>query len=344
MSHKTLYIDIDEEITSIVDRVRKAAADEVIVVVPKKALLIQSLVNLKLLKKESDRRQKRLMIVTQDRVGKKLIEKAGILVQGKMDEDMDNGEIFEEKAQEMKPKMPGEISEDEREKKIIGSNDYFDEPLALPKDEENLGKISFEKRKDRHKFEVNPWEIRKTNQKTKPENRKLKKENQVKISDIVARGRKRKEKKSKIGKLETVKKKKIFSSDNYFQTRETKRQKGLEPEKFFQASNFNSPYFSRKEEKMLRTARVKGRIGKYFIIFVSVFFTLGAAAGVYFFLPRATIILHLKTEEKSISMSIEANTQINEVDEGKKTIPAMFEQIMKEKSGYFDDKLIQAVY
>ena len=61
MPHKTLYIDIDEEITSIVDRVRKTPADEVIVVVPKRALLIQSIVNLKLLKQEADRAKKEII-------------------------------------------------------------------------------------------------------------------------------------------------------------------------------------------------------------------------------------------------------------------------------------------
>ena len=34
--HKTLYIDIDEEITSIIDRVRKSAANEIIVIAPKR--------------------------------------------------------------------------------------------------------------------------------------------------------------------------------------------------------------------------------------------------------------------------------------------------------------------
>jgi hypothetical protein len=38
--HQTFYIDIDEEITSIVERLKKTRAEEVILVVPKRALLI----------------------------------------------------------------------------------------------------------------------------------------------------------------------------------------------------------------------------------------------------------------------------------------------------------------
>ncbi|MDD5489950.1 MAG: hypothetical protein PHP25_04710, partial [Candidatus Moranbacteria bacterium] len=152
MSHKTLYIDIDEEITSIVDRVRKASADEVIVVVPKRALLIQSLVNLKLLKKEANRRKKRLMIVTQDRIGKKLIEKAGIQVQGKMDETLADDEIFDDNSRRIQPEIPEELAEDDEE--VVGSSEYFDEPFPAPasapepRSDENIGKITFGKKKE----------------------------------------------------------------------------------------------------------------------------------------------------------------------------------------------------
>jgi len=96
--HQTFYIDIDEEITSIVDRLRKARAKEVIVVVPKRALLVQSIVNLKLLKKESDKLGKQLSIVTQDKLGKMLIEKVGINVQDKLD-DIDGDEVTADDAE-----------------------------------------------------------------------------------------------------------------------------------------------------------------------------------------------------------------------------------------------------
>lgn len=111
MDHKTLYIDVDEEITSIIDRVRKAQAGEVIIVVPKQALLIQSLVNLKLLKKEADRRKKRVMIVTQDKIGKKLIEKAGILVQKKATDNIaDESDHYISEKEEKRKKFPAILS------------------------------------------------------------------------------------------------------------------------------------------------------------------------------------------------------------------------------------------
>jgi len=119
--------------------------------------------------------------------------------------------------------------------------------------------------------------------------------------------------------------------------RETERQKGLKPEKFFEEPNFSSPNFSRnKEEKVLKTTRVKGRAGKYFVVFLIVFLVLGATAGAYFFLPRATIILHLNKSEKSMSLAIKADTQTSSLDETKEEITAALEQISKEKSGEFE--------
>jgi len=55
-------------------------------VVPKRALLIQSIVNLRILKKEVEESGFQLMMVTQDKLGKILIEKAGIFVQQKIEQ------------------------------------------------------------------------------------------------------------------------------------------------------------------------------------------------------------------------------------------------------------------
>src|SRR3989339_490922 len=112
--HQTFYIDIDEEITSIVERLRKSRVEEIIMVVPKRALLIQSIINLRVLKKEAEAIGLQLMIVTQDKLGKLLIEKAGILVQQKLDdvsdEEMLLGAEGVETGSELKKNVP-EISE-----------------------------------------------------------------------------------------------------------------------------------------------------------------------------------------------------------------------------------------
>jgi hypothetical protein len=336
LSHKTLYIDIDEEITSIVDRVRKAQVNEIIVVVPKRALLIQSLVNLKLLKKEANRRKKRMMIVTQDRVGKKLIEKAGILVQGKMDEAMEEEVNVAESLEQKGSVQKLELEDGSEEEQDIGSSEYFDEPFPAAEKQENIKEISFEKKKIQEAPKPDLREAKKTVGKAETKIQKAKRGSQVRISDIVASPPRGKGKKSKTGKPEEEKRRLVPAPGGYFQSRELQRQRELEAEKFFQNPIAPSPSFSRKEEKVLKTTRIKGKTGKYFAIFAITFLVLGAIASAYFFLPHSTIVLHLATREKSVSLNVEASAETSEINVEKSSLPVALEQITKEKSGEFE--------
>lgn len=83
MDRETIYLDNDEEITSVVDKLKSAEMSSLDIVIPKEALLLQSVVNLKLLKKQADTLSKDITIVTQDKVGKKLAEQIGIPVVAK---------------------------------------------------------------------------------------------------------------------------------------------------------------------------------------------------------------------------------------------------------------------
>lgn len=77
MSHLA-YIDADEEIISVIGRLRKVADTEICFVVPKRAIFLQSLVNLRLLEREAKKLGKKLSLVTQDEMGRALAEKVGI--------------------------------------------------------------------------------------------------------------------------------------------------------------------------------------------------------------------------------------------------------------------------
>jgi len=77
---KIIYLDSDEEITSVLDKVKKAESAQLILVVPKGATLIQSLVNLKLLVKKASEWKKTVALVTADRTGRNLASLAGLTV------------------------------------------------------------------------------------------------------------------------------------------------------------------------------------------------------------------------------------------------------------------------
>lgn len=75
---KTIYLEIDEEVTSVIDKIRKTEFTDIVLVVPKDASISQSVVNLKLIKRKAEELNKNLSIVTQDKVARNLAGKVGI--------------------------------------------------------------------------------------------------------------------------------------------------------------------------------------------------------------------------------------------------------------------------
>jgi hypothetical protein len=63
-SKDTIYIDIDDEITAIIDKVTVSPNKIVALVLPKRATTLQSIVNMKLLKRSADAANKNLVLVT----------------------------------------------------------------------------------------------------------------------------------------------------------------------------------------------------------------------------------------------------------------------------------------
>lgn len=87
---RTIYIDVDEEITSAIERLSKVESVDVTFVIPKRSIILQSLVNLKLLKKEAGRLNKNVHILTGDKLGKSLAQQAGIPTVSKETGEVEN--------------------------------------------------------------------------------------------------------------------------------------------------------------------------------------------------------------------------------------------------------------
>src|SRR6266702_2064758 len=83
--HQTFYIDLEEEISSVIDRLNKSMAVDNYFVVPKRAIFLQSIVNLKLLKREADKAGKHIILITQDEIGSAMARRSGIDVRSSMD-------------------------------------------------------------------------------------------------------------------------------------------------------------------------------------------------------------------------------------------------------------------
>src|SRR3989344_4859154 len=62
----TIYIDIDDEITSIIEKVRGSEHKILALVLPKRTTTLQSIVNMKLLKRTADEGKKRIVLITSE--------------------------------------------------------------------------------------------------------------------------------------------------------------------------------------------------------------------------------------------------------------------------------------
>ena len=60
----TIYVDIDDEITAVIDKIQNSSSKVVALVLPKRAATFQSIVNMKLLKRAGEQAKKNLVLVT----------------------------------------------------------------------------------------------------------------------------------------------------------------------------------------------------------------------------------------------------------------------------------------
>ncbi len=78
MTKETIYIEADDEITSVIDKVTSSKKKIVAVVLPKRATVFQSVVNMKLLKKASADAKKNLVLISSETAIKSIAAVAGV--------------------------------------------------------------------------------------------------------------------------------------------------------------------------------------------------------------------------------------------------------------------------
>ncbi|MDD4352460.1 MAG: hypothetical protein PHU71_05835 [Candidatus Gracilibacteria bacterium] len=77
---KVVYVEVDEEVTAVIDRLKHLPNKAVILVIPKRSVLLQSVINLKLLKTQIKKQSKEIAIVTSDKKGNTLASQVGLTV------------------------------------------------------------------------------------------------------------------------------------------------------------------------------------------------------------------------------------------------------------------------
>ncbi len=76
----TLYVDANDEITAVITKLQDAPSRIVAIILPKRAPVFQSIINIKLLKKAADKSKKKAVLVTSDKTVLPLAGSAGMYV------------------------------------------------------------------------------------------------------------------------------------------------------------------------------------------------------------------------------------------------------------------------
>ena len=86
-----IYIEVGDEITTVIERIRQAPGASVALIVPKGAILLQSIVNLKLARKAAQESGTQVTVVTTDKTGRNLASQVGFPVRSKADQPDEAG-------------------------------------------------------------------------------------------------------------------------------------------------------------------------------------------------------------------------------------------------------------
>jgi len=87
MMDEIIYLEPDEEITSVIDKMKQTKGRLLGFVVPRDATILQSVVNLRLLQKEANNLEKEISIITTDKIGRNLASQVGLNVYNSIKEE-----------------------------------------------------------------------------------------------------------------------------------------------------------------------------------------------------------------------------------------------------------------
>lgn len=308
--HQTFYIDVDEEITSVVDRLKKSKTKENIFVVPKRALILQSVVNLRLLKKEAEKLKKQIMIVSQDEQGRAIAERVGILSQ----QSLENVEDSEELKIEIKP-----LIKDEKKKTSLTK-------AKKKRILENIGSTAFYEKGEVMKISASPDANENEDQ---GDPIKIKGKKHKSISDIV------KSNDSPDPSLKyhpsRVREKKYDEVDDYTEYKkvlDSKKEKELKELFQFDSEDSNS------EEERQESVPIKNKSGLVFFGSVSAAVIILVVA--FLILPKAKINVHMLSNSQEVDLEIKGNANAIILNQEEKSIPARLIEKDGEKMKTFE--------
>jgi hypothetical protein len=301
---QTIHLDKNDDIAAVIDKISQADTPEVILAIPQDAEVLSSVVNLKLLKREADILNKHLVILTDDKAGRHLVQRAGIesgkagRMEEKEEEIVPQREVPERAAQRSSAGETGvakrvvadiiipvrrldQIQKEEQPQEDIVPED-IQEPVIPQETAEIAEPMAGEFYPQGQHFQEPPAE------------------RQTLVEDFWAHG-----------------------------------QQAEQPRVYHKPPAKEMEFFAAQENPKKRKFFVLPQFKKL----VPAFIVAGIAVFVvaaYFVLPRAKITITPKAEASNYEMSVVADKNINKVDYSLKKIPAQLVKIGKKESKEFE--------
>ncbi len=295
---KNIYIEQDEEIISVVDKLIESKNSSINLFIPSGAQIWQSSINLKLLKREVDNLEKEVNLIVSDDLGAETAEKIGFVVKKEAD-------LPVETIEEPQPTPEASASSaDESAGKAEPENENKQDMIDFLVDELKPGKKTKEKN------------IILTASKPK--------ESKPRMADIVNPANNTQ---SNFFERKFFKKKpeqKIIKPK--IEKKEVKISQKSEQDVFL--NNKDNITESYAPERSLKWA-------KFLIIFAVLAFLIAGLIS-YLILPKAEIVIHPKYEEMEFDLSVVGSQDISQVDISLNKIPIQEIEVSKTVSKEFE--------
>ncbi len=315
---KNIYLEQDEEIISVIDKLINSKSNNINLFIPLGAQIWQSSINLKLLKREADNLEKKVSLIVSDDLGAEMAEKIGFSVKKEADFPVET--IGEENDEDEELIQENKIKFEETPQPTLKNMAGEAEP-----EPENKSKQEDNNNKDMIDFLVD----------------ELKPEKKIKENDIILTASNSGESKTKMADIvnpaNNVQSK--FFERNFFKKKpekkiiRTKVEKkevkiSRKPEQDVFLNSENNRIENRISEKPLKWA-------KFLVIFAIIALLIVGFIG-YSVLPKAEIIVYPKYEKMNFNLSIVGSQDISQVDVSLNKIPIQEIEVSKIASKEFE--------
>lgn len=315
---QTIHLSKGDDIAAVIDEINQADTPGIVLVIPQNAEILSSVVNLKLLKREADILNKHLIISTDDKAGRHLVQRAGIELWKSVPAEPEKEESAPERAPTKQPAARSRAEEINTAKRIVADIiipvkrlDYqihregrlAEEEIRTEEPQETA--ISPEPEETAEPLAQEPYPQEQYFQEPPAERQSL-------VEDFWGHGHHQPASQS-------------GHRDIYYEPAAEKLVFPVEKPDFFVAEE------KPKRKKIIALPRFKKLAPVFIVAGMAVF-----AVASYFILPRAKITITPKAEASNYEMSVIADKNINKVDYSLKKIPAQLVRVEKKESKEFE--------